>query len=152
MDVRLAWRASAPRLSRAGPFSATSRSPAPRPWRRRSGRWRRTCRAAAVRAIDGYGPLVPVRDETTGETLLQLPRAFRYLSTGWTGDPLDDGTRTPGAHDGMAAFSRDDRRVVLVRNHELTGSRSFAAGAPVYDTGAGGGTTTLRDRQSGPRV
>jgi secreted PhoX family phosphatase len=91
---------------------------------------------------DGYGPLAPVRDETTGETLLQLPRGFRYLSTGWTGDRLDDGTRTPGAHDGMAAFSREDGHVVLVRNHEVTGSRAFASGA-AYDSGAGGGTTTL---------
>lgn len=93
-------------------------------------------------SINGYGPLAPVRHETTGEALLQLPSGFRYLSTGWTGDPLEDGTRTPGAHDGMAAFSRDDGQVVLVRNHEVTGSRAFAPGL-AYDLGAGGGTTTL---------
>ena len=36
-----------------------------------------------------YGPLVPTKDEITGLPLLELPEGFRYLSYGWTGDPLD---------------------------------------------------------------
>lgn len=51
-----------------------------------------------------YGPLSPVRDQTTGLELLLLPRGFGYISFGWTGDRMADGIATPGAHDGMAAF------------------------------------------------
>jgi hypothetical protein len=54
---------------------------------------------------EGYGPLFPVDDETTGLPLLMLPRGFRYLSFGWTGDPLENGRPTPNLHDGMAAFA-----------------------------------------------
>ena len=48
---------------------------------------------AGVSTIDpmrldiGYGPLQPVKDETTGLPLLHLPADFRYVSFGWTGDP-----------------------------------------------------------------
>ena len=74
----------------------------------------------------GYGPLAPVVDETTGLALLELPEGFRYASFGWTGDPLDGGKFTPGAHDGMAAFPGSDGRVLLIRNHEETvGRRSI---------------------------
>ncbi len=90
----------------------------------------------------GYGPLAPVKDETTGLPLLQLPEGFRYLSFGWIGDAMEDGVRTPGLHDGMAAFGAGGGRVRLVRNHELTKGPAFAA-AIRYDPGAGGGTTTL---------
>jgi hypothetical protein len=31
-----------------------------------------------------YGPLAPVRDETTGLPLLLLPDRFEYLTFGWT--------------------------------------------------------------------
>ncbi|MDP2317711.1 MAG: DUF839 domain-containing protein [Acidobacteriota bacterium] len=47
--------------------------------------------------------LQPINDDATGLPLLHLPEGFRYRSFGWTGDPLDSGARTPGAHDGMAA-------------------------------------------------
>ena len=89
-----------------------------------------------------YGPLAPVRDETTGLELLQLPAGFTYLSYGWTGDEMSDGRPTPGAHDGMAAFRVRGNRVALVRNHEqgtFTGAFTDAA----YDPMANGGTTTL---------
>jgi uncharacterized repeat protein (TIGR03803 family) len=97
-----------------------------------------------------YGPLQPVVDETTGRPLLQLPAGFRYLSFGWTGDPLADGTPTPAAHDGMAVVAVQGDVVTLVRNHELAGTAgAFAADVPTWDPLAGGGTTTLRFSTAG---
>ena len=89
----------------------------------------------------GYGPLAPVKDATTGLPLLELPKGFRYLTFGWTGDPMDDGAKTPSMHDGMAAFEGPGGTVILVRNHEVTVGPAFADAA--YDPQAGGGTTTI---------
>jgi uncharacterized protein len=88
-----------------------------------------------------YGPLFPVRDQTTGLELLRLPRGFEYLSHSWRGDAMSDGLATPGAHDGMAAFHRD-KRVIVVRNHEQ-GSFSGKFADPAYDPDANGGTSNL---------
>ena len=97
----------------------------------------------------GYGPLQPVRDETTGLPLLHLPAGFRYLTFGWTGDPLADGRPTPPAHDGMAAFAAAGSRIRLVRNHEVRSGGAFAD-RPLYDAIGGGGTTTVEfDTASG---
>jgi uncharacterized protein len=90
-----------------------------------------------------YGPLSPVNDETTGLPLLLLPEGFEYLTFGWTGDQMSDGTATPGAHDGMATFRAKHGRLRLVRNHELSGSTDAFAPTLAYDPFAGGGTTTL---------
>ena len=90
----------------------------------------------------GYGPLGPVVDGTTGLPLLLLPPGFRYVTFGWTGDPLADGLATPPAHDGMAAFPIANGLVRLVRNHEMREGLPFAS-RPLYDPGGGGGTTTL---------
>jgi Bacterial protein of unknown function (DUF839) len=90
-----------------------------------------------------YGPLAPVRDETTGLPLLLLPDRFEYLTFGWTGDLLTNGTPTPGAHDGMAAFGSRHGRVRLIRNHEIGSSGGAFAPGLAYDPAAGGGTTTL---------
>ena len=92
--------------------------------------------------MDGYGPLSPVKDGTTGLGLLALPDGFRYLTYGWTGDPLQGGKFTPAAHDGMAAFKGPGNRVLLIRNHEETNGPTFDP-AISYDEGAPGGTTTL---------
>jgi secreted PhoX family phosphatase len=92
----------------------------------------------------GYGPLFPTTDETTGLPLVEVPRGFRYLSLGWTGDPLDDGTLTPSSHDGMAVVANMYGRVVLVRNHEITGeSGAFAPQRLNWDPQGPGGTTNL---------
>jgi secreted PhoX family phosphatase len=100
----------------------------------------------------GYGPLAPVRDQTTGLELLMLPRGFEYLSFGWRNDIMSDGTPTPSNHDGMAAF-RDGDRVRLVRNHERGDGTPFAPAGATYDPLASGGTTTLVfDPESGARV
>ena len=89
----------------------------------------------------GYGPLHPTRDQTTGETLIALPRGFEYVTFGRTGEVMDDGIATPSSHDGMAAF-RTDGVVRLVRNHERGAGAAFATGM-TYNAAAGGGTTTL---------
>jgi len=81
-----------------------------------------------------------VDDATTGLPLLELPEGFRYMTFGWTGDPMDDGRRVPPLHDGMAAFAGENGTVVLVRNHEISAGAALAA--PTYDSQAGGGTTT----------
>jgi uncharacterized protein len=114
------------------------------------------------RPANGYGPLAPVIDRTTGLPLLRLPHGFTYRSFGWTGDPMDDGTLTPDRHDGMAVVDvrghGHRREVVLIRNHERgpspVGNPQPVVGggaAPVYDPfrvpglieGLGGGTTAL---------
>ena len=96
-------------------------------------------------AHKGYGPLAPVRDETTGLPLLWLPPGFRYLTVGWAGTVQADGTPTPVAHDGMAAFPIGPGRTRLIRNHEVRLSvvPAAAKSGPVYDPATGGGTTTL---------
>ena len=89
------------------------------------------------------GNLRPVADLATGEHLLRLPPGFSYISHDWRGDPMADGRGVPGAHDGMGAFlQRDDRTVVLVRNHEIIRG-PLLGDAAVYDPLGGGGTTTL---------
>ncbi|HEY9799636.1 MAG TPA: alkaline phosphatase PhoX [Leptolyngbyaceae cyanobacterium] len=88
----------------------------------------------------GYGPLVK---DPNG--LLDLPAGFQYVTFSRTGELMNDGTKVPGAHDGMAAFPGPRNTVILVRNHELgtgsTGSRT--QGPRPYDSIANGGTTTL---------
>jgi secreted PhoX family phosphatase len=85
---------------------------------------------------------VPIKDETTGLPLLEMPEGFRYISYGWTGDPLEGGRFTPGAHDGMAAFAGPDGRVLIIRNHEESVGVAFDPDL-AYDEQAAGGTTTL---------
>ena len=104
--------------------------------------WRPTAAGRLAPDDQGYGPLHPVNDETTGLPLLQLPEGFRYRSFSWTGDPLDSGARTPGAHDGMAAFAGANGTVVLIRNHEISPATAFEPSL-AYDAQAGGGTTTV---------
>ena len=115
-----------------------------------AGRGQPSSAAGATPAEDvGYGPLQPVRDETTGLLLLELPAGFRYLSFGWTGDPLAGGLVTPAAHDGMAAFAAGGSRIRLMRNHEVRDGAAYAE-RPVYDPSGGGGTTTIEfDTASG---
>lgn len=92
----------------------------------------------------GYRHLVAVRDKTTGEPLLELPRGFQYRSFSLSGEVMSDGNVVPPRHDGMAAFPWSDGRIRLIRNHEVF----FDPGAVVedqtaYDLHAGGGTSTL---------
>ena len=91
--------------------------------------------------ISGYGPLVEALDEATGLPLLKLPEGFRYVTYGWAGDTMADGRRTPGKHDGMAAFEVSPGRLRIVRNHEEATGEPFSDTA--YDSAGAGGTTTL---------
>src|SRR5262245_49268849 len=95
-------------------------------------------RDGSAREAGGYVPLVPVADGVTGLPLLMLPDGFRYVSFGWVGDPLDNGTRIPPAHDGMAAFAGPAGLVHLVRNHEIEVAPAFDR-TRAYDDGGGGG-------------
>lgn len=105
-----------------------------------------------------FGRLRPAKDGTTGLELLRLPKGFSYVSLGWTGDLMADGTLTPDRHDGMAVVLDRRGRTVLIRNHERGASAADsplpvvgAGNAPVYDgfaipgliSGLGGGTTAL---------
>ena len=96
----------------------------------------------------GYGPLVEALDEVTGLPLVKLPQGFRYVTFGWAGDTMADGRRTPGKHDGMAAFDVSPGRIRLVRNHEEDTGQPFSDAS--YDSSGGGGTTTLEfDAEAG---
>ncbi len=115
--------------------------------------------------IDRYGPLIP-----DPYRIFDLPEGFRYTILSRTGDLMSDGLHVPGAPDGMAAFSGENGRIILIRNHELTSDATFEGPYGVdnrmiekidrsclYDAGAGvrphlGGTTTLVYDPVGQRV
>jgi secreted PhoX family phosphatase len=80
--------------------------------------------------------LRPVNDETTGLPLLKLPPGFTYRSFSWTGDPMVDGSATPGRHDGMCVSTASrPGETLLLRNHEqFFGARFGAADVPTYDS------------------
>ncbi|UYZ22569.1 alkaline phosphatase PhoX [Mesobacillus jeotgali] len=84
----------------------------------------------------GYGDLVP---DPNG--ILDLPRGFQYKIISREGDLMTDGTKIPGAFDGMAAFDGPNNTTILVRNHELSSGPAF--GKNPYDANAQGGTTAL---------
>jgi len=92
----------------------------------------------------GYGALSPAGPE------LALPRDFTYTVLSSTGKPMSDGHPTPGAFDGMAAFSLPNGNVRLVRNHENRDQPATAVVkgdvAKAYDPRGGGGTTSLEVR------
>lgn len=92
----------------------------------------------------GYGPLRSKRDANTGLNLLALPDGFSYRSFGWAGEPMSDGTPTPGLHDGMGVVRRRGTEILLVRNHEQTGATGAFGPAEIqYDRVATGGTSTI---------
>ena len=96
-------------------------------------------------AARGYGPLRRMADQR-GRFVLALPRGFSYVTFGDIGSPLSDGTPTPLALDGMAAFKGPRGTVRLIRNHEdrnVPPAASLPAREGAYDPLAGGGTTTL---------
>lgn len=117
----------------------------------------RAARGQVARGV-GYGSLQPKLPENADELvgivlggfnlattpLLALPPGFNYTAISYTGQPMDDGNRVPGSHDGMAAFTGPNNTTILVRNHELNPTPNGAVASPefVYDQ-IGGGTTTI---------
>lgn len=79
-----------------------------------------------------------------------LPEGFRYTVLSRTGQPMSDGSPTPGAFDGMAAFGMPDGTIRLLRNHEnrdsAATSRVKGDVATAYDRRGGGGVSTLEVR------
>lgn len=110
---------------------------------------------AADTAI-GYGPLVK---DPLG--VLDLPEGFTYKVISKIGDPMDDGLIVPGTPDGMATFTSETGKVIILRNHEnVATDKGLGAFGPenenlttiskedFYDYGKGenpglGGTSTL---------
>lgn len=106
---------------------------------------------SAPKSVSGYGPLVP-----DPARLLDLPPGFSYRIISRFGERMADGHFVPDRADGMGAFRLDDRRMALVRNHELSPKHgsdgpfgpSAPAGVTAYDRGSNGqplpgGTTTI---------
>ena len=89
--------------------------------------------------------LVPTKDETTGIKLLHLPEGFRYVTHGWTGDPMSDGFATPPFHDGMGVVSEKNGIATLIRNHEVSkdGKAWPIKNGEPFDPRAMGGCTSL---------
>jgi secreted PhoX family phosphatase len=110
---------------------------------------RRDGAAPAVRRAGigegGYGDLVPSRDCPE----LALPPGFRAVRLSVSGERMSDGVATPGAFDGMAAFSLPNGHVRLIRNHEIFTRRLLGDAAKAYDVVGGGGTTSLEVRVTG---
>ncbi|MFC3095356.1 DUF839 domain-containing protein [Alteromonas sediminis] len=69
----------------------------------------------ASNKLFGYGELVP---DPNG--LLDLPKGFSYQVISRLNDSMSDGLPVPDRADGMGCFYKDDARVVLIRNHELS--------------------------------
>jgi secreted PhoX family phosphatase len=90
-----------------------------------------------------YGPLAAAGPE------LALPAGFTYRKFGVTGSVMSDGSPTPSRHDGMAAFALPNGNIRLVRNHEISATRTSGlvpvTGDPLkrYDPEGRGGTTSL---------
>jgi len=114
--------------------------------------------AVAGAGRDNQNALRPVPDLRDGQVRLLVPEGFQYRSfqPSSRANPitLDDGSKLPGRHDGMAAFAgKGDGTAILVRNHEENGSlvgASFgAAGTPTYDTSTHGGTSTVHVSDDG---
>ncbi len=114
--------------------------------------------APGAAAPAGYGPLVRTEDQN-GDEILALPEGFQYVTFSRTGDAMSDGTATPRALDGMAAFRGDHGRTLLIRNHEVRNAPGDFAAAVVapesvkYDPlGSAGTVSVLFDTRTGEKV
>src|SRR3712207_721290 len=92
---------------------------------------------AATNAGVGYGPLVP-----DPKGVLALPEGFSDEIVAEAGrTKLRSGQPPPSDQDGSASFpSPDGKRVLLINNHEISGSEEFKVPhveGLVYDEGAG---------------
>jgi secreted PhoX family phosphatase len=88
--------------------------------------------------VTGYGALHPLPDQR-GTVVLALPQGFSYVTFSHLGEAVAGGSVARNL-DGMAAFSRADGSVRLIRNHELRNQPGDAA------AGVGGPDDTRYDR------
>jgi secreted PhoX family phosphatase len=97
----------------------------------------------------GYGRLRRRASRNTHQEIVALPPGFDYWVVSSIGDKMADGTPTPVALDGMAAFAGPEGAVRLIRNHEVRTPPGTAAGSVMgptetkYDALGVGGTTTI---------
>ncbi|HZO02367.1 MAG TPA: alkaline phosphatase PhoX [Burkholderiales bacterium] len=95
-----------------------------------------------------YGDLHPTPDQD-GNTILALPKDFKYVTFSKTGETFGDGLVVPRNHDGMGCFEGHGQIVRLIRNHELrnaAGDFALGVNAPAhlrYDVKGMGGCMTL---------
>ena len=93
-----------------------------------------------------YGDLRPTADED-GNTILALPKDFRYVTFSKTGETFGGGLIVPSRHDGMALFDGPGRTIRLIRNHEVAAINApFPVPGPAakkYDPKGTGGCMTL---------
>ncbi len=98
----------------------------------------------------GYGPLVSIGPE------LALPAGFSYTVLSRTGKPMTDGSPTPGAFDGMAAFPLLNGHIRLIRNHENRdrpwNTRPKGDLTKAYDAKGAGCVSSLEVRLAGDKV
>ncbi|GAB2979329.1 alkaline phosphatase PhoX [Nocardioides montaniterrae] len=89
----------------------------------------------------------PLADDPAG--IIALPAGFSYAIVTRAGvTTLDEGAKTPGAHDGTAAFTVGRGRYRLIQNHELKAGNELGVphvAGTVYDPGAvdAGGCTAI---------
>ena len=95
----------------------------------------------------GYGPLVNIGPE------LALPAGFSCSVLSSNGKAMTDGSPTPGAFDGMAAFPLPNGNVRLIRNHENRdrpwNTRPRGNPARAYDPKGAGCVSSLEIRFTG---
>ena len=98
----------------------------------------------------GYGPLARIGPE------LALPAGFSYSVLSYTGKPMTDGSPTPGAFDGMAAFPLPNGHIRLIRNHENRdrpwNTRPKGDQTKAYDPKGAGCVSSLEVRIAGGTV
>jgi secreted PhoX family phosphatase len=83
-------------------------------------------------------------DASDPDGLIDLPPGFRYRVLSDEDSTLPGGAPVPGDFDGMAAYRGPRDTVLLMRNHELTGTEGPAVvGRNPYDPDEPGGTTAL---------
>ena len=76
-----------------------------------------TVPSAATLSRTAHAEKSPLRSDRNG--ILDLADGLRYTIVSRAGDRMDDGFQVPIAHDGMAAFTGEDGRIVIVCNHEM---------------------------------
>lgn len=98
-------------------------------------------------AEPGGGPYGDLVSDPGG--LLDLPVGFQYRVLSQEGastmrNKATTGLPVPGSHDGMAAFAGRGNTIVLIRNHEQSGSAGpSVVGTNPYDAAQPGGTTAV---------